>query len=64
MDIIINVLHIKFDYMLREDYVFYGYEEQYVIGDITVMVSQDTSRGVLLELKGQMESYLIAQGRS
>lgn len=68
MDIIKNVLHIKFDYMLHEDYAFYGYDEQYVVGDITVMVSQDTSRGVLLELKGkgcrQMESYLIAQGRS
>ena len=54
--------------MLHEDYAFYGFDEQYVIGDITIMVSQDTSRGVLLELKGkgcrQMESYVIAQGRS
>lgn len=51
--------------MLHKDYAFYGYDEQYVIGDITVMVSQDVSRGVLIELKGkQMEIYLIAQERS
>lgn len=51
--------------MLHKDYAFYGYDEQYVIGDITVMVSQDVFRGVLIELKGkQMEIYLIAQERS
>lgn len=51
--VIHDVLHINPQYMLHEEYGRYGYEEQYLIGDIFVMVSENTSLGVLLELKGK-----------
>ncbi len=56
--------------MLYEDYGRYGYENQYVIGDISIMCSMQEHLGVLLELKvrgrgcRQIESYLLAQERS
>ncbi len=54
--------------MILEDYGKYGYESQYIIGDIKVMCSVQTHLGVLLELKcrecRQLESYLLAQERS
>ena len=66
--IIRDVLQLKPDYMLYEDYGKYGYESKYVLGDINVMCSMQEHLGVLLELKGrgcrQMESYLLAQERS
>ena len=66
--VIQEILHFKFDFMLHEDYAFYSYQEQFVMGDITVMVSQEIEKGVLLELKGrgcrQFESFLLAQRRS
>lgn len=66
--IIEEILNLKFDFMLHEDYAFYGYQEQFVMGDIVVMLSADTEKGVLLELKGrgcrQFESFLLAQSRS
>ena len=66
--IIRDVLQLKADYMLLEDYGQYGYESQYVLGDISIMCSTNEQLGVLLELKGrgcrQMESYLLAQERS
>lgn len=66
--VIRDILKINPQYMLHEEYGRYGYEEQYVIGNISVTVSQNLSLGVLLELKGkgcrQMESYLTAQERS
>ena len=37
--------------MLHEDYAFYSYQEQYVMGDIVVMLSHEEDKGVLLELK-------------
>ena len=49
--IIEEILRLKFCYMLHEDYAFYGYEEQFVMGDIIVMLSSDKEKGVLLELK-------------
>lgn len=68
MTIIKNVLRIKPEYMVHEEYAFYGYKEQYNLGNIVVMISSDISRGILVELKGkgcrQMECYLVAQGRS
>mgnify|MGYP003099377046 FL=1 len=67
-NVIKDVLQLKLKYMLHEDYGQYGYEEQYILGNITVLVSSNPVLGVLLELKGkgcrQMESYLLAQGRS
>ena len=66
--VIQEILHLKFDFMLHEEYAFYSYQEQFVMGDITVMVSQEIEKGVLLELKGrgcrQFESFLLAQRRS
>ncbi|EOH86234.1 phage replication initiation [Enterococcus asini ATCC 700915] len=66
--IIQEILHLKFDYMLHEDYAFYSYQEQYVMGDIVVMLSHEEDKGVLLELKGrgcrQFETFLLAQKRS
>ncbi|MFR2435500.1 MAG: replication initiation factor domain-containing protein [Hungatella sp.] len=66
--IIRDVLQLKADYMLLEDYGQYGFESQYVLGDISIMCSTNEQLGVLLELKGrgcrQMESYLLAQERS
>lgn len=47
----------------HEEYERYGYEEQYILGDISLLVSFNLSLGVLLELKGkgcrQMETYLL-----
>ena len=67
-NVIKDVLQLKLKYMLHEDYGQYGYEEQYILGNIAVLVSSNPVLGVLLELKGkgcrQMESYLLAQGRS
>ena len=66
--IIRDVLQLKSDYMLYEDYGKYGYESKYVLGDINIMCSMQEHVGVLLELKGkgcrQMECYLLAQERS
>ena len=66
--IIEEILRLKFCYMLHEDYAFYGYEEQFVMGDIIVMLSSDKEKGVLLELKGrgcrQFENFLLVQTRS
>lgn len=64
-----EVLHIRKEIMIHEDFGWYGYSEHYVFGDIFVMAdSMDEEKGVLLELKGrgcrQFESYLIAQERS
>ena len=59
--IIRDVLQLKSNYMLYEDYGKYGYESKYVLGDINIMCSMQEHLGVLLELKGrgcrQMESF-------
>ena len=52
LEIIKNVLAMKSEYFIHEDYGMYGYEEQYVYGDISVNASKDSSMGVLLELRG------------
>lgn len=63
-----NIMKLKKEYMLYEEYGFYGYSEQYKLGDITLMNSPKEEYGILLELKGkgcrQFEQYLIAQERS
>lgn len=67
-EVVEKILSIDVKYFLHEDYAFYGYAEQYILGDITVMMSPDIKKGILLELKGkgcrQMEIYLEAQGRT
>ncbi len=66
--VIEDILQLKMEYMLHEDYAFYSYLEQYVFGDIVVMVSPDEDKGCLLELKGkgcrQFENFLLAQQRT
>lgn len=62
-----ELLHIRAGRMLHEEHGFYGYSDQYILGDISVMTSPDSKKGILLELKGrgcrQFERYLAAQGR-
>lgn len=62
-----DILHIRAGHMIHEEHGFYGYSEQYILGDISVMTSPDVKKGILLELKGkgcrQFERYLLAQGR-
>lgn len=66
--IIEDILNIRMEYMLEEQYAFYGYSSQYVRGEIVVMTSEDEEKGTLLELKGQgcrfFEGVLEAQGRT
>src|SRR5690625_2006296 len=66
--VIEEILKLKMEYMLHEDYAFYSYMEQYIFGDIVVMVSPDEDKGCLLELKGkgcrQFENFLLAQQRT
>ena len=66
--IVEDILKIRLDVMIHEDFGFYSYSEHYVLGDVFVLTSPDEEKGTLLELKGkgcrQMESYLLAQHRS
>ena len=66
--VIEDILQLKKSYMLHEDFAFYSYFEQYVYGDIVVMVSPDEDKGCLLELNGkgcrQFENFLLAQQRT
>ena len=65
--IIRNVLRIDESYMDHQPKGWYGYEEQYTLGNVCVLASLDDEKGVLLELKGQgcreFEGFLEAQGR-
>lgn len=66
--IIEKILKLKIKYMLHEDFAFYSYDEQYIFGDIAVMVSHDIEKGVMIEMKGQgcrqFENFLLAQRRT
>lgn len=66
--VIEDVLRLKMDLMIHENYGFYSYSQHYRIGDIFVLVSDEENKGVLLELKGrgcrQFENYLLVQKRS
>lgn len=66
--VIENILKLKMKVMIHEDYAFYSYEEQYVFGDITIMISHESEKGVLVEMKGQgcrqFENFLFAQQRT
>ena len=63
-----ELLHMRMERFLYLDYGHYGYQGQYIFGDITVFVSVRKENGVLLELKGkgcrQFERILEAQGRT
>lgn len=66
LTVIKNVLAMKSEYFIHEDYGMFGYEEQYIYGDISVNASKDSSMGVLLELRGMgcrnLEYVLQARG--
>ena len=51
--VIEDVMNIRMQYMIEEAHSFYGYGRQYIYGDITVMVSPEHEKGILLELKGK-----------
>lgn len=63
-----DILKLKLAYMIHEDFGFYSYAEHYYMGDIFVLTSPETEKGILLELKGkgcrQFECFLLAQHRS
>ncbi|EAE3409292.1 TPA: XRE family transcriptional regulator [Listeria monocytogenes] len=67
-EIIEKILKLKMKYMLHEDFAFYSYDEQYIFGDIAVMVSHKEEKGVMIEMKGQgcrqFEHFLLAQKRT
>ena len=66
--IVEDILKIRLDVMIHEDFGFYSYSEHYVLGDVFVLTSPDEEKGTLLELKGkgcrQFENFLLAQHRS
>ena len=66
--VIEDVMNIRMQYMIEEAHSFYGYGRQYIYGDITVMVSPEHEKGILLELKGkgcrQFEAFLKVQKRT
>ena len=68
LEIIKNVLAMKIEYFIHEDYGLFGYEEQYIYGEIIITDSKDASMGVLLELRGtgcrHLEYVLQARGIS
>ena len=68
LEIIKNVLSMKIEYFIHEDYGLFGYEELYSYGEIIVTASKDASMGVLLELRGMgcrhLEYVLQARGVS
>ena len=67
-EVIEKLMRLRVNRMIHEERAFYGYAEQCVLGDITVMFHPDVKMGVLLELKGkgcrQFERYLEAQKRT
>lgn len=66
--IIEDILGLKMDYMVYEDYGWYGYSSHYEYGDIFVLMSVDKEKGTLFEIKGQgcrqFEGVLQAQKRT
>src|SRR5699024_5408789 len=49
--VIEEILKLKMEYMIHEDYAFYSYMEQYVFGDIVVMVWLDEIERCLVDMK-------------
>ena len=64
LEIIKNVLAMKDEFFIHEDYGMFGYEELYRYGEIIVTASKDASMGVLLELKAwAVETWNVLQAR-
>lgn len=66
--VIEEVLQIKTNHFYHEEHGKYGYDEQFTIGEIVVLLSHNEVLGTFLELRGkgcrQIESYLLAQERN
>ena len=66
--IVHKVLGLKIQYLIKQDKALYSYDEQYTLGNISIMVSKDKDKGCLLELKGQgcreMEYILQASNKT
>ena len=43
-----DILKLRFDVMIHEDFGFYSYAEHYVLGDVFVLTSPDKEKGTLL----------------
>lgn len=67
-EIMEEVLGIRLKYTIREGHAFFGYAAQYIMGNITLMFSDDLKKGCLLELRGkgcrEFEIFLNAQKRT
>ena len=61
LEIIKNVLAMKAEYFIHEDYGLFGYEELYRYGDIIVTASKDASMGVLLEVAHDKKHPFIVE---
>lgn len=64
-----NILQLQLDYMLFEDWAYYGYSAKYVFSNIQVMISPPADNlGTLVELKGQgcreFEGILLTHGET
>lgn len=63
-----ELLRMRMERFMYLDYGRYGYNGQYIFGDITVLVSARKENGILIELKGkgcrQFERILEAQKRT
>ena len=44
--IVEDILQLKLDVMIHEDYGFYSYVEHYVLGDVFVLTSPDKEKGI------------------
>ena len=55
-----DILKIRLDVMIHEDFGFYSYSEHYVLGDVFVLTSPDEEKGTLLELKGKLDSGTLS----
>ena len=48
-----DILKLRLDVMIHEDFGFYSYAEHYVLGDVFVLASPDKEKGTLLERNGK-----------
>ena len=66
--VINQIMRLRIDHMIHENFAFNGYEERYTYLDVTISASSDIRLGCLVEMKGkgcrQFEGILEAQDRS
>lgn len=66
--VIEEILRLRFEHMVKENYSFFRYTEMYHYGNIMILTSSDEAKGTLLELHGkgcrEFENVLDAQNRT